>query len=181
MRKLIILFALPLFLLTGFAQSRNCLRVMPNDELTRNAIWIGRAKVRKAGNANYRGSYAQIATLTPIDVIEGDFTLKELNVLARSTVRCAEDNYQTGEEVLVFLEPQDSLFHTANFQYGQFSVVNDVVKGWREGNNKVVDKPYAEVRRLIIGYINAAQTPKTQEPLPPPPTAQKPPTPSSDR
>jgi hypothetical protein len=174
MRKLITLIALPLLVLTGFAQSRNCLRLMHADELARNAIWIGRVKVRKADKANYRGSYSQVATLQPLDVIEGDFTLKEVNVLAQSTVRCAEDSYIKDQDMLVFLEPQDSLFHTLNFQYGQFLIVNDVVRGWRDANNNPVDKPYAEVRKEIITYINAAQTPKSQEPPPPQPSAQQP-------
>jgi hypothetical protein len=173
MRKLITLIALPLLVVTGFAQLRNCLRLMHADELTRNAIWIGRVKVRKADKANYRGSFSQIATLQPLEVIEGDFTLKELNVLAQSTVRCAEDSYLKDQEMLVFLEPQDSLFHTLNFQYGQFLIVNEMVKGWRDANNNLVDKPYAEVRKEIITYVNAAQTPKSQEP-PPQPSAQKP-------
>jgi len=173
MRKLITLIALPLLVLTGFAQSRNCLRLMHADELTRNAIWIGRVKVRKADKANYRGSFSQVATLQPLDVIEGDFTLKELNVLAQSTVRCAEDIYLKDQELLVFLEPQDSLFHTLNFQYGQFLIVNEIVKGWRDANNNLVDKPYADVRKEIITYVNAAQTPKSQEP-PPQPSAQQP-------
>jgi hypothetical protein len=173
MRKLITLIALPLLVLTGFAQSRNCLRLMHTDELTRNASWVGRVKVRKADKANYRGSFSQIATLQPLDVIEGDFTLKELNVLAQSTVRCAEDSYLKDQELLVFLEPQDSLFHTLNFQYGQFLIVNEVVKGWRDANNNLVDKPYADVRKEILTYINAAQTPKSQEP-PPQPSAQQP-------
>jgi len=173
MRKLITLIALPLLVLTGFAQSRNCLRLMHADELTRNAIWIGRVKVRKADKANYRGSFSQVATLQPLDVIEGDFTLKELNVLAQSTVRCAEDSYLKDQELLVFLEPQDSLFHTLNFQYGQFLIVNEIVKGWRDANNNLVDKPYADVRKEIITYVNAAQTPKSQEP-PPQPSAQQP-------
>jgi hypothetical protein len=173
MRKLIVLITLPLLVLTGFAQSRNCLRVMHMDELTRNAIWIGRIKVRRADKANYRGSFSQIASLLPVDVIEGDFTLKELNVLARSTVRCAEDSYVKDQEMLVFLEPQDSLFHTANYQYGQFPIVNDIVKGWRDPNNNPMDKPYADVRQEILAYINAAQTPKSQEP-PPQPSAQQP-------
>ena len=172
MRKVIILIALPLLALTGFAQSRNCLRIMPTDELTRNAIWIGRVKVRRADKANYRGSFTQVATLQPIDAIEGDFTLKELNVLAQSIVRCADDNYVKDQDVLVFLETQDSLFHTLNFQYGQFIIVNETVKGWRDANNNSVDKPYADVRKEIIGYINAAQTPKSQEP--PTPSAQQP-------
>jgi hypothetical protein len=173
MRKLIVLIALPVLVLTGFAQSRNCLRLMHVDELARNATWIGRVKVRKADKANYRGSFSQIATLQPLEVIEGDFTLKGLNVLALSTVRCAEDNYIKDQELLVFLEPQDSLFRTLNFQYGQFLIANDIVKGWRDANNNLVDKPYAEVRKEILTYINAAQTPKSQEP-PPQPSAQQP-------
>src|ERR1043166_9397901 len=180
MRKFIIFIALPLLVLTGMAQSRACLRIMHTDELTRNAIWIGRVKVLKADKANYRGSYSQVALVQPIDVIEGDFTLKEVNVLARSTVRCADDYYINGQEMLVFLEPEDSLFHTLNFQYGQFLIVNDVVKGWRDANNNLIDKPYTDVRKEILGYINAAQAPKRQEPPPPPvpqPTSQKPPEP----
>src|SRR6185369_3460223 len=157
---------------TGFAQSRNCLRVMRADELSRNAIWIGRVKVRRADKANYRGSFTQVAALQPLDVIEGDFTLKELNVLSQSIVRCAEDSYAKDQEVLVFLEPQDSLFHTLNFQYGQFLIVNDVVKGWRDAQNNPVDKAYADVRKEILAYINSAQTPKSQEPPPPTPSAQ---------
>lgn len=173
MRKLIVFIALPVLVLTGFAQSRNCLRLMHVDELARNATWIGRVKVRKADKANYRGSYSQLASLQPLEVIEGDFTLKELNVLALSTVRCAEDNYIKDQELLVFLEPQESLFRTLNFQYGQFLIANDIVKGWRDANNNLVDKPYAEVRKEILTYINAAQTPKSQEP-PPQPSAQQP-------
>jgi hypothetical protein len=173
MRKLIVFIALPVLALTGFAQSRNCLRLMPVDELSRNATWIGRVKVRKADKANYRGSFSQLAALHPLEVIEGDFTLKELNVLALSTVRCAEDSYIKDQELLVFLEPQDSLFHTLNFQYGQFLIANDIVKGWRDANNNLIDKPYAEVRKEILTYINAAQTPKSQEP-PPQPSAQQP-------
>jgi hypothetical protein len=174
MRKVIILIALPLLALTGLAQSRNCLRVMPAEELTRNAIWIGRVKVRRADKANYRGSFLQVAVLQPIDVIEGDFTLKELNVLAQSIVRCAEDSYVKDQDVLVFLEPQDSLFHTLNFQYGQFLVVNEIVKGWRDANNNPIDKPYADVRKEILGYVNTRQTPKQPEAPPPTPSAQQP-------
>jgi hypothetical protein len=77
--------------------------------------------------------------------------------------------------MLVFLEPEDSLFRTLNFQYGQFLIVNDIVRGWRDANNHPIDKPYAEVRKEILAYINAAQTPKSQEPPPPQPSAQQPP------
>lgn len=166
MNKLIFMIALPLLALPGFAQSRSCLRIMPVDEMTRTSTLIARVKVHKTEKAMYRGMYTQVAVLRPSDVIEGDFTLREINVLARSSVRCAEDNYIEKMEMLVFLEPEESLFHTLNFQYGQFPIVGEIVKGWRDKANKPIDKPYAEVREEILAYINAAQTPP-QEPSPP--------------
>ena len=156
--------------LPGLAQSNGCLRVMPIDELTRQSILIARVKVRRVDKANYRGEFNQLAVLTPVDVIDGDFTLKQLNVLARSSVRCAEDNYVKDEEMLVFLEPQDSLFHTVDYQYGQFSIAGEIVKGWRDKANKPIDKPYAEVRAQILACVAAAHTakPEGQQPKPQP-------------
>lgn len=172
MNKLIFIIALPLLALPGLAQTRNCLRIMPVDEMTRSATLIARVKVHKAEKARYKGLYSQVAVLRPSDVIEGDFTLREINVLARSSVRCAEDNYIEKQEMLVFLEPEESLFHTMNFQYGQFPIVGEIVKGWRDKANKPIDKPYAEVRQEILAYINAAQTPpqetQPQQPIKPP-------------
>jgi hypothetical protein len=162
MRKLLLIMALPLLVLQGFAQTRNCLRVMPVEELSQRSNLIARVKVHKVDDAKYRGMYAQIATLRPLDVIEGDFTLKEINVLARSTVRCAEDNYIKAQEMLVFLEPEDSLFHTLNFQYGQFLIVDEIVKGWRDKAGNPIDKPYTEVRQEIAAYVKTAHSPKTE-------------------
>ena len=176
MRKLVLIIALPLLTLPGLAQTRNCLRIMPMDEMTRNSILIARVKVQRAEKAKYKGSFFQVAIMRPVDVIEGDFTLKDINVLARSNVRCAEDNYIEAQEMLVFLEPEESLFHTVNYQYGQFQIVGEIVKGWRDANNKPIDKPYTEVRQEILAYVNAVRTPKsdtTQQPTqpvkPPPP------------
>lgn len=163
MKTLVILTAIPLLILPGLAQTRNCLRVMSMDEVTRQAILIARVKVQKVDKARFRGEFSQLARLSPVDVIEGDFTLKDINVLARSSVRCAEDNYVKDEEMLVFLEPQESLFHTVNYQYGQFPIVGEIVKGWRDKANKPIDKPYAEVRSEIQAYINAAHTPKSED------------------
>jgi len=148
---------------------------MPIDELTRQSVLIARVKVRRVDRANYKGEFNQLAVLTPIDVIDGDFTLKELNVLARSSVRCAEDNYAKEEEMLVFLEPQDSLFHTVDYQYGQFPIVGEIVKGWRDKANKPIDKPYAEVRAQIQACVAAAHTPKPEGEQPPKPSPVKPP------
>lgn len=170
MRKLLLIIALPLLGLPGLAQQRNCLRVMPIEEVARQAILIARVKVQKVEKARYRGEFNQMAVLTPIDVIEGDFTLKQINVLARSGVRCAEDNYVKEDDMLVFLEPEDSLFHTVNYQYGQFPIVGEIVKGWRDKANKPIDQPYAEVRRQIQTWISAAHTPKPEGDQPPQPT-----------
>jgi len=177
MRKVVLIIALPLLVLPGLAQSRNCLRVMPIDEVARQAILIARVKVHKVEKARYRGEFLQLAVLYPVDVIEGDFTLKEINVLARSSVRCAEDNYVKEDEMLVFLEPQDSLFHTVNYQYGQFPIVGEIVKGWRDKANKPIDKPYAEVRREIQAWVTAAHTPKPEGEQPQPAKPVKPPEP----
>lgn len=177
MKKFFILIALPLLIVPGLAQSPACLRVMPTEELARQSILIARVRVNRVEKIRYRGEFSQLGVLTPVDVIEGDFTLKELNVVARSSVRCAEDNYIKGDEMLVFLEPQESLFRTVNYQYGQFPIVGDIVKGWRDKDNKPCDKPYSEVRIEIQGYINAAHAPKIEGEQPQPPKPAKPPLP----
>ncbi len=181
MKKLVLIIA-PLLLFTaGMAQSRTCLRVMPMDELIRGSIWIGRVKVHKTHKANYRGSFGQLATLQANDNIDGDSTLKELNVLAKSNVPCAADVYEAKQEMLVFLTPEDSLFRTSNFQYGEFQIVGDLVKGWRDKSNNIIDKPYAEVRKEIEEYLKVLRNPLGQPlppaPLPVPITKTKPPAP----
>ncbi|HSO74009.1 MAG TPA: hypothetical protein VLU47_04160 [Blastocatellia bacterium] len=173
MRKLLLIMALSTLALPALAQSRNCLRLMTIDELVRNAILIARVKVHKVSKAKYKGEFSQLAILRPVDVIEGDFTLDEFNVLARASVRCAEDNYNKDDEMLVFLEPEESLFHTVNFQYGQFAIVGDIVKGWRDKTNKPVDKPYSEVRQEIVTYVSAAHSPPV-EPAPSKPPVKPP-------
>jgi len=175
MGKVVLIIALALLVLPSLAQSRSCLRINPVDELTRQAILIARVRVQKVDRANYRGAFGQLAVLSPVDVIDGDFTLKTVNVLARSSVRCAEDNYTRDQEMLVFLEPEGSLFQTVNFQYGQFSIVDEIVKGWRDKDNKPIDKPYAEVRTEIQAYINASHTPKPEPGPQKPPRTAKPP------
>ena len=165
MNKLAIAILLPALTLAGFAQPRNCLRIMPVDELSRTAALIARVKVHRVQRINYRGSYSQLATLRPVEVIEGDFTLKEMNVLARSNVQCAEDNYVTNEEMLVFLEPAEGLFRTVNFQFGQFQMAGDIVKSWRDKANKPIDKPYSDVRQEVEAYVNAAHSPQPEGPL----------------
>lgn len=176
--KLISAGLLSLLAVPVVSQPRNCLRVMPVDELTRYSSMIARVRVVRVDKSSYRG-YSQIAMLQIVDVIEGDTGLKEVNVLARSSVRCAEDNYSDRPEMLVFLVPEDSLFHTLNFQYGQFPIAGEVVRGWRDKMNRPVDKPYAEVRQEIEGYINGIyhHQPDVNTPpaTPPPAQAKRPP------
>jgi hypothetical protein len=172
MNKLALLIAPLLLVAGGLAQSRTCLRVMPMDELIRGSIWIGRVKIQKVNKANYRGAFAQLAILQADDIIDGDSSLKELNVLAKSNVPCATDAYEAKQEMLVFLMNEDSLFRTRNFQYGQFLIVGDLVKGWRDKSNNFVDKPYAEVRQEIETYLRLLRYPQSQP-------VQTPPTPTS--
>src|SRR5689334_13412360 len=119
MKKLALIIA-PLFLLgAGMAQTRSCLRTMPIDELIRSSIWIGRVKVEKINRASYRGMYGQLAVLKAVDILEGNFSLQEVSVLAKSNVPCANDLYGKDQEMLVFLAPESSLFRTQNYQFGQ--------------------------------------------------------------
>ena len=164
MKKLALIIAPLLFVGAGVAQSRSCLRTMPIDELIRNSIWIGRVKVQKINKANYRGAYSQIAYLKAEDVIDGNFSLQQVTVLAKSNVPCATDVYVKEQEMLVFLAPESSLFRTQNFQFGQFPIVNEVVTGWRDRANNLVDKPYADVRKEIETYLKVI---RHQEPVTP--------------
>lgn len=156
MRKPIILIALLLLTASGLAQSRNCLRVMPIEELTRSATLVARVKVLRVGKASYLGKYSQIATLDPVDIIEGDSKLETVTVLGQANVRCAEDIYIRGNEMLVFLEPADSLLRTVNYQHGHFPIIQEIVKGWRDVTNRPVDRPYPDVRREIELYLSGS-------------------------
>lgn len=176
MNKLALIIA-PLLLVTfGMAQSRTCLRVMPVDEMVQGSIWIGRVTVRKVNKANYRGSFSQLAILQVKETIDGDSTVQERNVLAKSNVPCAADVYEAKQELLVFLKPEDSLFRTMNFQFGEFLIVGDLVKGWRDKNNNVVDKPYADVRKEIEEYLKVLRNSQIPQ-VPPPPTPKPKPAP----
>lgn len=173
-----------LLLLTGVpgvAQNRTCIKIMTVDEIILGSAIIARVKIAKAEKVNYRGMYAQLARMDTVDVLDGDFTLSNLNVLAQSNVPCAEDSYKKGQDMLVFLVPQDSLYRTLNFQYGEFSIDNNVVKGWRDKDNNPVDRPYDEVKQQIISTLTAPP-PKEPAPKPSPKEGPQPkPTPPPDK
>ncbi|HKV40687.1 MAG TPA: hypothetical protein VJX67_15855 [Blastocatellia bacterium] len=172
MKKELLLIGLVLLGFSADAQQRGCLRIMPPDELTRHAAFIGRAKIVRVEKVNYRGMYSQIAVVAPGDVIQGDFTLRTITILGGSNVPCAEDTYTAGQEMLIFLAPEDSLYRTVNFQYGKFPIAGDIVKGWRNKANKPVDTSYGEVKQEVEAYINAQHpgpAPPAPKPQPAPP------------
>src|SRR5262245_18582265 len=168
MKRLVFIIALPFVLVAAQAQPRSCLRVMPVDELIRGSTLIARVTVQKVSRANSRGAFNQVAILQAKDVIDGNTSLQQINVLSKSTVACANDVYQKNQEMLVFLVPEDSLYSTQNFQYGQFLIVEEVVKGWRDSANNVTDKPYLEVRKEIEDYLKALRNQNQPNPTQPP-------------
>ena len=168
MKRLSFIIILPLILVAVQAQPRSCLRIMPVDELIRNSTLIARVTVQKVSRANYRGAYNQLAILQAKDVIDGNTSLQQINVLSKSTIACANDVYQKNQEMLVFLVPEESLYSTQNFQYGQFLIVDEIVKGWRDQANNLMDKPYFEVRKEIEDYLKALRNQNQPAPTQPP-------------
>jgi hypothetical protein len=167
MKKYIVIIAPLLLAAVAMAQTRSCLRIMPFDELVRTSTWIGRVKVLKASKGNYRSQYGQLVVLQPIDTIEGDSSLQQIHVMAKSNVPCAADVYTVGQEMLVFLVPESGLFHTQNFQYGMFQISEELVRGWHGKDNLIADKPYGEVRAEIETFINAFRNPNQPQILTP--------------
>jgi len=151
-RSLAVLSLSSLLFLPNLALAR--LRAMPVDELTREAILIARIKVTRADKASFRGQYNQLALLQIVDMIEGDSTLKEVRVWSQSQVFSATDSYKKGDEMLVFLEREITFFKTLNYQYGQFLIENEMVKGWRDKEKGEISKPYPEVVEEIRGYLS---------------------------
>jgi hypothetical protein len=153
-----------------------CLRVMSTHELAVASILIARARVVDTDDSDW-GEFGQIATLDLVDVIDGDFTLRTVRVQARSHVACAEDQYKKKEEVLVFLEQSGGLYHTVNFQHGQFRVEGEVVRGWRNADGVRTERPYYSVREEIEGIVAGIRSPKPDAPAPDPAAPAPPPAP----
>ncbi|MEW6130041.1 MAG: hypothetical protein AB1757_23600 [Acidobacteriota bacterium] len=167
MKKLICIIAPFVLTIVGMAQSRNCLRIMPFDELVRTSTWIGRVKVLKVSKANLRGQFYQLAILQPVEVIEGDSSLQQINVLAKSNVPCANDVYVMGQELLVFLVSEAGLYRTQNFQYGMFVINEEIIRGWHGKDNLIADKPYLEIRSEIETFLNSWRNPNQPPPVNP--------------
>jgi hypothetical protein len=154
------------------------LRVMPPAELVANSVIIARARVVDVDESDW-ADFKQMATLELVDVIEGDFTLKTVRVAARSIVAYTDDRYAKKEEWLVFLRHESGFYRTVNYQYGQFRIENDVVRGWRNIENVATDKPYYSVREEVERILTDMRTPLSPaadvtQPAVPPTTLQQP-------
>jgi len=51
-----------------------------------------------------------------------------------------------------------------NYQYGQFRIEGDVVKGWRNSDNVASDRPYYSVREEVERFVTDMRTPPATEP-----------------
>jgi hypothetical protein len=161
MMKTILTLALLIAVLASPAPA-GCLRVMSTQELAAASLLIARVRVMETDDSDW-GEFGQIATLELVDVIEGDFTLKSVRVLAKSHIACADDNYKKKDESLVFLELRGGLYHTVNFQYGQFRIEGEVVRGWRNADGLANEKPYYSVREEIESIVAGIKNPKPAE------------------
>jgi hypothetical protein len=134
------------------------LRVMPIRELIAKSVLIARVKVDKTDESDW-GDFKQIAKLDIVDVIEGDFTLKDVRVASNSLVANTDDKYGKKEEWLVFLIRDGGLYRTLNYQFGRFRLDGDVVRGWRDADNVISDKPYYSVREEIEIMLTEIKSP----------------------
>ena len=146
----------------GSTTSAADLRIMPMRELVEKAVLIARARVDKTDESDW-GDFRQVAKLELVDVIEGDFTLKDVRVAANSYVANTEDKYTKKEEWLVFLVRDGGLYRTLNYQYGRFRLDGDVVRGWRDADNVISDKPYYSVREDIEIMLTQLKSPPDPE------------------
>ncbi len=155
----LLIFSLTFFLCFGllpsaaFAQCN--MRVMDLRELILSADLIARVRVRTTKSIR-NPMYNQIAVLEVLEVIYGDPRRQEVRVWAMSTMYCARDVYAPQQEMLVFLARDQTLFHTVNWQYGQFLVTNDTVEDWRSRDwrsrrdDRPATEPGAEPRRTDV-------------------------------
>ncbi|MBX7219142.1 MAG: hypothetical protein K1Y36_04285 [Blastocatellia bacterium] len=151
---------------TNASQCR--LRVMDARELTVQADLIARVRVKKAKDIR-DPLYGQIATLEVVEVIKGDPRLKEVTVWAMTKIYCATDAYVRGQEFLVFLAHEQTLYRTLNFQYGQFLIGGPTIKGWRTPNpdaSAAPEKTYEQIKNEIQIYLEPLR-PQGETPVPP--------------
>jgi hypothetical protein len=146
------------------------LRVMPPAELAANSVIVARVRVVAVDESEW-ADFRQMATLELEDVIEGDFTLRQVKVAARSLLAYTDDHYEKKQEWLVFLWHDAGFYRTVNFQYGQFRIENEVVRGWRNNDNVASDKPYYSVREEVERLLTDLRTPGATDAGAPQPAA----------
>lgn len=161
MYRVATVFALCAAFLVPVSASPN-LRVMTPAELVASSVIIARVRVVDVDESDW-GDFKQVATLELEDIIEGDFTLKQIRVAARLLVAYTDDRYVKKTEMLVFLLQDVGFYRTVNYQYGQFPIENDVVKGWRNAENVASDQPYYSVREEIERLLTDMRTPTAVE------------------
>jgi hypothetical protein len=174
MLRFCLLILLSLSFLLPARAGVDTLRVMPPAELAQNATIIARARVIDVDESDW-GDFRQVAELELVDVIQGDFTLREVQVAARSMVAYTDDRYKKKEEYLVFLSHEAGLYRTVNYQYGQFKIENEIVRGWRSADNVATDRPYYSVREEVERILTDNRTPASLEPVPGAPAGPPPP------
>jgi|AFSR01.1.fsa_nt_gi hypothetical protein len=169
------LFWLSFFSSPILVDAQCTMRVMDTRELVLNADLIARVRVRATKNIR-NPMYGQLATLEIREVIYGDPRHQEVRVWAMSTTYCARDVYVPQQEMLVFLERDQTLFHTVNWQYGQFLINGETVEDWRgrspgttsgeaaaEAGSQRKDaprgqpRPFAEVKQEILTLLEEAR------------------------
>ncbi|MCS7080372.1 MAG: hypothetical protein NZ585_10020 [Chloracidobacterium sp.] len=160
-------------LLAGSTFAQCNMRVMDVRELTLSADLIARVRVRSTKSIR-NPMYGQLAVLEILEVIYGDPRWREVRVWAMSTTYCARDVYTPQQEMLVFLARDQTLFHTVNWQYGQFLMTNDTVEDWRgrtgdPGTPPAAaeprrpdaplgrPRPFAEVKQEILTLLEEAR------------------------
>lgn len=142
----------------GSAKGNGDLRIMPMRELVENSVLIARVRVDKTEESDW-GDFRQVAKLDLVDVIEGDFTLKDVRVAGNSLIANTEDKYTKKEEWLVFLIRDGGFYRTLNYQHGRFRLDGDVVRRWRDADNVISDKPYYSVREDIEIMLTELKSP----------------------
>lgn len=114
---------------------------MPSDELSLRADVIVRGRIKKVEKANYLGTYTQIATLEVTDILKGDSRLKEIKIWTGSQIINATDSFTKNVDVLVFTVREQTFYRLLNYQYGQFVIEAEILKGWREPKGPVSEPP----------------------------------------
>lgn len=141
LKRILLLLSLVFMLCLSISAQVIGMRVMPSDELSLRADVIVRGRIKKVEKANYLGTYTQIATLEVTDILKGDSRLKEIKIWTGSQIINATDSFTKNVDVLVFTVREQTFYRLLNYQYGQFVIEAEILKGWREPKGPVSEPP----------------------------------------